>query len=286
MWSQRLPESLQSSCEHCHKNRVPWTGCHCSEGCALCTGSPGTTYGNSVKHHLPHPRDVLLGAHFRGNVSDGKDGAAESREVTGQPPQPLVPGCGFATLELPQPWTPPAVSVSVADLHSNNSLGAPFSQASEPGIPPPPPPCKDRETPPVLSLLCHLDAALATPEAFHPVTTKQERVFGEEKEFFCVHFWVLFSLQQHRINTGDSWRAFKCCVTKGRFPCSSRPGSGSLGEASTAPAETWQCVCSHSLSLFSSPSDPKASSSWAGSWLWLVGSDGTAGGNQALPFLG
>lgn len=139
MWSQRLPESLQSSCEHCHKNRVPWTGCHCSEGCALCTGSPGTTYGNSVKHHLPHPRDVLLGAHFRGNVSDGKDGAAESREVTGQPPQPLVPGCGFATLELPQPWTPPAVSVSVADLHSNNSLGAPFSQASEPGIPPPAP---------------------------------------------------------------------------------------------------------------------------------------------------
>lgn len=139
MWSQRLPESLQSSCEHCHKNRVPWTGCHCSEGCALCTGSPGTTYGNSVKHHLPHPRDVLLGAHFRGNVSDGKDGAAESREVTGQPPQPLVPGCGFATLELPQPWTPPAVSVSVADLHSNNSLGAPFSQASEPGISPPRP---------------------------------------------------------------------------------------------------------------------------------------------------
>lgn len=27
--SQRLRESLGASCDHCHKNRVPWTGCHC-----------------------------------------------------------------------------------------------------------------------------------------------------------------------------------------------------------------------------------------------------------------
>lgn len=27
--SQRLRESLGASCDHCHKNRVPWTGFHC-----------------------------------------------------------------------------------------------------------------------------------------------------------------------------------------------------------------------------------------------------------------
>lgn len=184
------------------------------------------------------------------------------------------------------PWAPPqclpvelAVLPPSDDAHSlppRRLLNLAFS------------PCEDRGTLPVLSLSPghHFDNAVG----FSPHDSQAGKGLCGGGEILVFIFVFLFSLNQHKINREDNWRAFKLvCDQGGLFPPQQQSWScdpGSLGESSTTSVQTWQYVCSHSFSLFSSPSDTKAASSSADSWLWLAGSGGAAGGNQALPFLG
>lgn len=142
--SQRLRESLGASCDHCHKNRVPWTGCHCCllsvKGASYVLGPLVSLNGDSIKLCLPHRRDVLLVADLQCTcVWWGKGRPAESREVTGQSPAAFrCPIMGLPPSSFPscEPVGPTAVSASGAGHSSTirRRSQPPSSPASEPGV--------------------------------------------------------------------------------------------------------------------------------------------------------
>lgn len=69
-----------------------------------------------------------------------------------------------------------------------------------------------------------------TPQASRPVIVKQKRVFMEGEKFLCLFLFFLFSLNQHRINRGDNWRAFKLVCDQWGFPRhSNSPGPVTVG---------------------------------------------------------
>lgn len=65
------------------------------------------------------------------------------------------------------------------------------------------------------------------------MTAKQERVFGNrEGIILCLYFCFTFSLNQHKINRGDNWRAFKLACDQEDLPpapSSSSPDVAALG---------------------------------------------------------
>lgn len=136
-------------------------------------------------------------------------------------------------------------------------------------------PCEERGTLPVLSPSPghHFDNAVG----FSPRDSQAGKGLCGGEEILVFIFVFLFSLNQHKISREDNWRAFKLvCDQGGLSPHSNSPGPVTLG-VGESPAPRQRKL---------GPSNTKAASSSADSWLWLAGSGGAAGGNQALPFLG
>lgn len=98
------------------------------------------------------------------------------------------------------PAVEPAPRVSVAALPLSTALTAPLHRLLNLALSPAPPfpsPAPGRtEEPSCAGPLCHLGAALATLEALHPVTAKQERAFGEGEGIPLLCLFLVFVFSQ------------------------------------------------------------------------------------------
>lgn len=133
--------------------------------------------------------------------------------------------------------TPPPVSVCSLSSVLQRLLQPPYSWASEVGCPLPLPGEGELSLLPLTWLL----------------TPLQQSKEGKRNSFVFSCF-CLFSLNQHRMDRGDVGGHLSWYVTKEGFPPEPQPfGPGSLGETSTASAQTCKLsnMFAHILSTFS-----------------------------------